>query len=865
MIRRLWSRLRRAARAEWYARWRTVPLDRSLVVWESFGGNGAGCNPEAMHLAMTAAPDLVRYRHVWALDRAAMRTDGRRLRRMPRTRVVRRDGPAYWRALAVAGTVVNNATFPPQYARRDGQRYCNTWHGTPLKRMGFDEPDGAAVSANVLRNLLNATHLLSQSRWMTDTMYRGAYRLDGLFHGEVLEVGYPRSDRLRLNPDQDRAFRDRLRRSGVRIDDELVVLYAPTWRGERFSSPEDHSAEMADLVEVVQSRLDRAGARVRVLVKPHQAVAASARHEPRLRHRIVPNDVPANVALGAAAVLVSDWSSILVDWLGTGRPVVLATGDGRQYASTRGLYASIGADWPGERCADDAEVADAVARALTRGVLPEHRAAHAALRDRLVGADDGRATERVLDVLFRGATPGTASHPGTRLDAAGPHRPNVLLHLGGMRDNGITAAALALLPRLADAGLDVTVTFPASHRSAQRANGARIDPRVRQLRRVGGMNGTKWAHLRRRASERRGVAFAHRLVPALRGLWDDEWRRCFGEARFDAVVDFSGYAPFWAQLLLHAPSPVSRAIWLHNDMAAETHRHVHGRARMRRGLETVIGLYPQFDAAVSVSAALADHNHGSLRDVAPAHYVSARNVVDAGLVLGSAAQPVADALRDAVPLGERAGWAAPSWSSSPGGADGTRWFVSVGRLSPEKNHDRLLRAFAAVHGDRPEARLLVLGDGWLRERLETLRDELGLTDVVVFAGAVRNPFAFMAAADWLVVSSDHEGQPMVVLEAATIGLPVVATAFDSVADVLPGGGVHVTERSVEGLAGGLRAALDGRVGPAPFDVDAYDDAAVAEFLTATGLDAAIAAQRDTGTGTTTTTEADRPERDRTHG
>ncbi|WP_176491755.1 glycosyltransferase [Curtobacterium sp. 'Ferrero'] len=800
-------RVGRAARAEVGAFWRSRPVDADLVLYESFAGNGAAGNPEAIWRELLAADDQQHLRHVWALDAAALRTVGPVLRRARGTTVVLRGSNAYQRALATAGTLVNNATFPPSFSRRPEQRYLNTWHGTPLKRMGFDEPDGATASANTVRNLLAATHLLSQSPWMTETMYRRAYRLGGLATAEVLEVGYPRVDRQ--TGVDDARLRRHLRDSGVRIGTEPIVLYAPTWRGDRFADPEDRSAPMADLVDDVEAALRRRGIAATVLVKPHQVVARAARREPRLDGRLVPEDVPVNVLLGGAAVLVSDYSSIIVDWLATGKPVVLEADPDHGYEDTRGLYLSDG--WPGPRCTTAAETAEAVAQALDGGIPTAHRDAYAAMRARLVPDDDGHAARRVVDVLFRDGVPDR----GRVRTLTGDGRPSVLLHLGALRSNGITTAAVNLLPLLVDAGLDVTVTYDQAVRGAGVVNRARIDPRVRQLQRVGGMNGSKALHLGRRVAEHRAQARAHTDSPRLRGLWDEEWRRCFGGAHFDAVVDFSGYSPFWAELLLHAPGPVRRSIWLHNEMAAEVDREVDGKPRMRRSLRFVFGLYPQYDRAVSVSETLAVHNARSLAEYGSATHVAVPNAVAADRVRAAATAPVPPS---------------PWRASLVDRVDGTTWFVAVGRLSPEKNHARLLRAFAVVHGEAPRTRLLVVGGGFLLPTLRALAVDLGIADVVVFTDAVDDAAPLVAAADCLVVSSDHEGQPMVILEAAALGKPVVTTAFASVADALPGGGAHVVPVTDAGLVSGMRAFLDGRVAAPTVDVVAYDADVVQTFI-----------------------------------
>ncbi|WP_066517276.1 glycosyltransferase [Curtobacterium ammoniigenes] len=826
-VRRLPRRTLNGLRAEWYAMGRRRPVDQNLVLFESFAGNGATCNPEALFRAMLAAPDLKDRTAVWALDRASARSMQAEFRGNTRVRVVERGTFAYWTVLATAGVLINNATFPPEFDRRPEQRYLNTWHGTPLKRMGFDEPDGGFASANTIRNFLQATHLLSQNRYMTDRMYRQAYKLDGFGPARLIETGYPRNDHLFDTPGAE-ATRSRL---GVRSlqDGGGVVLYAPTWRGERFTAPTDHTGEIARVAAFIQATLEQAGSAARVLVKPHQAVLELARQQPALHDVLVPEDIPTNRLLAATDVLVSDYSSIAVDFLATGRPVVFAGLDGDDYAATRGLYVDP-ASFPGPRCTDLPSLAAAVTRGVQHGIDPEFADRYSAMAEAMVHLDDGRASARVLDVVFRGV--GEDTWP--RLDEQ-PHRPSMLIHLGGMRANGITSAAVNLLPALVDAGVDVSVTFPRSDTSVARASRARVDPRVRQLPRMGGMNGSKVVQLQRRLADRRSDPLRHHEHPELSAAYDAEWHRCFGDARFDAVVDFSGYSPFWAALMLHAPKPVVRSIWMHNDMAAEVERLVNGKPSMRRSLRAVIGMYDQYERIVAVSESLRDHNATALADVAHGPFLAARNLVDDRPILAGAAVPPERVLRErheARRLDPPEPFERPVWLDDLADPRLT-WFACVGRLSPEKNHARLLDAFATVHRDRPDTRLLIVGDGYLRPTLEQQAARLSIADAVAFTGAVGNPYAFMAAADCVVLSSDHEGQPMVILEAAVLHRAIVSTRFASAAHALPGDMVHLVERSADGVADGMRAFLRGEVAAASLDVPAYDAEALDEFLRAT--------------------------------
>ena len=100
--------------------------------------------------------------------------------------------------------------------------------------------------------------------------------------------------------------------------------------------------------------------------------------------------------------------------------------------------------------------------------------------------------------------------------------------------------------------------------------------------------------------------------------------------------------------------------------------------------------------------------------------------------------------------------------------------LAVGRLETRKGFDVLLEALARVRAQRP-VRLILLGEGGDRSRLESRVAALGLTGAVDMPGWWENPFAFMARADLFVLASDYEGLPGVLIQAMACGCPVVST------------------------------------------------------------------------------------------
>ena len=110
--------------------------------------------------------------------------------------------------------------------------------------------------------------------------------------------------------------------------------------------------------------------------------------------------------------------------------------------------------------------------------------------------------------------------------------------------------------------------------------------------------------------------------------------------------------------------------------------------------------------------------------------------------------------------------------------------VMAGRLVPIKRVDRLIRAFVHVHSVRPDTQLFVIGDGSERPAAEAQAAEAGLGESVSFCGWQSDMATWYAAADFVALSSDNEGTPLTLIEAAATGRPAVATAVGGVADVV---------------------------------------------------------------------------------
>jgi glycosyltransferase involved in cell wall biosynthesis len=214
--------------------------------------------------------------------------------------------------------------------------------------------------------------------------------------------------------------------------------------------------------------------------------------------------------------------------------------------------------------------------------------------------------------------------------------------------------------------------------------------------------------------------------------------------------------------------------WIANDM----------RGKLMTFLDRI--LLRRFDRVILVSQAM--------RRRLPAWWVPDRRVI---------------VLRNALAFERYSGGARSRARLAPDPA-GDRTLLNVGRLSAEKGQALLLRAVAELGTAYPRLRLTFAGTGPLEAELRQLADRLGIADRVKFIGYVTDMADVYDSASLVVQSSFTEGLPNVILEAAYLGVPIVATNVGGTAEVIEHGisGWLIPPRSLNALAGGIRYFLE---------------------------------------------------------
>lgn len=359
-----------------YAKERRRPLDPTLVLVESHMGTSEHDSPrDIIDELRKQRPDL---RIVWSAARGSMWSSGR-------GDVVRRHTHEYLRALATATWIVDNQTLPPYYEKRSGQQYVQTWHGIPLKRMGLDQAKmqhGAAEAREELVRRSGMWDFLTIPSEFFRSVFVPAFNTTA----RELPLGSPRNDRLvRQEPGNSAA------KAVLGLDPRRpTVLYAPTFRD---------GARGAVALELDLERwVEAMGDRVQLLVRPHYLNAI--RVPAGLRRDVVDVSKVKDTALvmQAADLLITDYSSVMFDYLALDRPQVLYTYDLDDYMfAARGTYFDLRQDAPGPLVSDQEQLMDAV---LGRLDADPDAVQRAAFRDRYAGTEPGNAAAATVESVW---------------------------------------------------------------------------------------------------------------------------------------------------------------------------------------------------------------------------------------------------------------------------------------------------------------------------------------------------------------------------------------------------------------------------------------------------------------------------------
>ncbi|NQD74515.1 CDP-glycerol glycerophosphotransferase family protein [Pseudomonas sp. CM27] len=763
-----------------------LPIMEDAILYEVHNGSSMACNPLAIFEYLLADESYRDRKHFWVInDISGVEAKYRSLKNVF---FVKRGSNLYLRLIASCKYLICNGTFAEYFVRKPGQQYLNTWHGTPLKTLGRAMNTPPYTRANTARNFLHATHLIFPNEHTRLTQVEG-HSIHRVLNGVQLISGYPRNDQL-FTIDQDKL--DTIRLALGITARKPVVLFAPTYRGS-WNSPQ---LEAEFLIEQLKSIISDD---YTLLFRGHHLVEKKLA-DLDLPVKLAPQSIDTNALLPVADILISDYSSIIVDYMTLKRPVLHFIPDWDDYKSERGLYFERD-ELPWPQCETAEELRGLIQSALNNPSQYVNDA-YNEFHERFCGVEDGKSTQRVVEFFF--------NHRELKNTQSAKKPIVVRSALGTI--NGVATSAISLVQNLAAQGNKVVVLLDAVELRKEEAG---FDG-IRKLEEVADVifrTGRSSMNLEQQwVSDKfnsEGVFYSETMRDVYDGAARQECYRVLGDLEAEFSVEHQGYHPFWAGFMAALPA-TRHLIYLHNDMLEESEKRL-------PNLRKVFKFYDKFDAFLNVSESSMNINRESFKAINPeivSSFHLVRNGLDVSRIINDAELDLDDEGLIAL-------------------KSDTRFkIVNVARMWPEKNQVRLIEMAKILVDDGHDIAVYILGTGPLHAQLENLVKELGLHDRVMLLGVKRNPFPFVKASQCHVLSSDYEGQGIVLLEAMTLGVPCVSTNIPGPDDVLENGLGILTPLSAEGLAEGVKQVISGSFQPRHFDAREYNSIAYRDFTVA---------------------------------
>lgn len=776
-----------ASRFEEY--YHVLPIKKDTVLYESYAGQGMSCNPYAIFLKLFNDEKYKGWTHVWVInDPKNIPTE---IKKYKNVIFIPRDSDGYLRHLATAKILINNSNFPYYYVRRDEQKYISTWHGTPFKTLGTDMKGRLLEHKNFTRNILQSTHLISPNTH-TSEVFLNSHGIKDIYNGKLLEVGYPRID---LTIGLDEIGKLKIKEQLGVTPEQKVILYAPTWRGVHGDVHFDFEKLQEDMEKL--SQIDGSV----VLFRGH-ALIEQYFQETDFGVQSVPNTIDTNSLLSIVDILITDYSSIMFDFLPVLKPLILYIYDYDEYKEERGLYFDV-EDVPGRVCYEIESVVETILNIIQEGNFDV--SAEENKIKTFCPYDDGSVSDRIINAVFQ------EKYEDVKIVNQGSYKKSLLIYGGPFMQNGITTSLLNLLHSIDKEKYVITlVVNPGSIASEhiRIANFEKIPSEVNIVGRVGRMNLSLEDRFVHSINNRDYTLYSKEAQQVLQNSWKHEFKRVFGDGRFDSLIHFEGYDRFWAGVFSSQSDKCSTSIFMHNSMYEEyTLKFPY--------LKSIFGYYQSIDKCISVSKQTMQLNINNISkqfDVNLDKFDYCDNLQNPASLLLQAEESLSvedEGLFDTF--------------------DDDKLFITVGRLSIEKDHKKLINSFSRFLSFYPKSRLIIIGDGPLKHELTKEISNLNLENRVFLLGIRTNPFALIKRADCFVLSSNHEGQPMTLLEAMILKKPIIATNIIGSRSVLEDRPGHLVENSEEGLLQGMSDFIEGKLDFGSFDYESYQENALQMF------------------------------------
>lgn len=362
-----------------------MSVKENWVLCESFFGKSYSDSPKYIYEYLSKNYPG-KYRFIWVVNKRT---------KIPyRHTRVKRFSIRYCYYLARCKYDVFNVRQPEWVRKREGNVFLETWHGTPLKKLVFDQEEVMGASplykAQFYKQSRVWDYLVAANHFSTE-----AFRSAFLFDKEILEYGYPRNDILHSENREQIASEIKKK---LRIpENKKTILYAPTWRDDEYYGRGEYKFALKLDLHLLKKEL---GKDYVVLLRTHYFIADSldVTGLEDFAFNVSKYDDISELYL-ISDMLITDYSSVFFDYANLKRPILFYTYDLDKYRDMlRGFYMDIETEVPGPLLFTNEEVVDAI-RDIDH-ISAQYKDKYDEFYERFCSLEDGHAAENIAKRVF---------------------------------------------------------------------------------------------------------------------------------------------------------------------------------------------------------------------------------------------------------------------------------------------------------------------------------------------------------------------------------------------------------------------------------------------------------------------------------
>lgn len=385
------KKLRKSKRARMkyvYTRWfLKKPMVENMVLLESFFGKNYSDSPKYIYEYLSKNyPD--KYEFIWVIDKEGTKIPYKHKK-------VKRFSIRYAYYLARSKYYVFNSRQPEWVRKREGNVFLQTWHGTPLKKLVFDQEDVSSATPRYKAQVYKqsrAWDYLIAANYFSSEVFKRCF----MFNKTMLETGYPRNDILHAK-DKDEIALNIRKRLNIPTD-KKTILYAPTWRDDEFYGKGEYKFQLQLDLQKMKNEL---GDEYVILLRTHYFIADAldVTGLEDFAYNLSKYDDISELYL-ISDILITDYSSVFFDYANLKRPMLFFTYDLEKYRDVlRGFYIDIEEELPGPLLYTTDEIIDGIKN--IDELSHKYSGRYEQFYEKFCGLEEGNASEKVARAVFQ--------------------------------------------------------------------------------------------------------------------------------------------------------------------------------------------------------------------------------------------------------------------------------------------------------------------------------------------------------------------------------------------------------------------------------------------------------------------------------